>query len=197
MKLFYLDLETTGTNPGRHGVHQISGEIWIDGAQEERFDWHVRPNPKAQIEEEALKVAGVTRDQILAYPPMEEVRQELVGMLGRYVDRYDRKDKFMQVGYNNAAFDNDFFRGFFLQNGDQWYGSWFWSNVIDVMVLASVALAERRARMANFKLATVAKELGIEVTEAQLHGADYDIYLTRRIWEEIESQGLLARNCPN
>lgn len=23
MKLFFFDLETTGTNPGRHGIHQI------------------------------------------------------------------------------------------------------------------------------------------------------------------------------
>ena len=25
MKLFFFDLETTGTNPGKHGIHQISG----------------------------------------------------------------------------------------------------------------------------------------------------------------------------
>lgn len=29
MKLFFFDLETTGTNPGKHGIHQISGQIVI------------------------------------------------------------------------------------------------------------------------------------------------------------------------
>lgn len=31
MKLLFFDLETTGVNPGKNGIHQISGEIVIDG----------------------------------------------------------------------------------------------------------------------------------------------------------------------
>lgn len=57
-KLFFYDLETTGTNPGRHGIHQISGEIVIDGKTVETFDYKVQPNPKAQIEDAALEVGG-------------------------------------------------------------------------------------------------------------------------------------------
>lgn len=144
MKLLFFDLETTGTNPGRNGIHQISGSIVIDGKHIQDFDFHVQPNPKAVIEDAALQVAGVTREQVLAYPPMQQVYQEFVAMLGKYVDKYDKKDKFFLVGYNNAAFDNQFLRGFFLQNGDQYFGSWFWSNSIDVMVLASAYLADRR-----------------------------------------------------
>ena len=64
MKLLFFDLETTGVNPGKNGIHQISGEIVIDGVSKEQFDFHVQPNPKAIIEEEALKVAGVTREQV-------------------------------------------------------------------------------------------------------------------------------------
>ena len=64
MKLLFFDLETTGTNPGKHGIHQISGQIVIDGIVKESFDFHVQPNPKAIIEDEALAVAGVTREQI-------------------------------------------------------------------------------------------------------------------------------------
>jgi hypothetical protein len=54
MKLLFYDLETTGTNPGRNGIHQISGQIVIDNEVKESFDFHVRPNPKATIEDEAL-----------------------------------------------------------------------------------------------------------------------------------------------
>lgn len=114
MKLVFFDLETTGTNPGKHGIHQISGQIVIDGVIKETFDFHVQPNPRAMIEDEALKVGGVTREQILAYPPMQQVYQEFVAMLGKYVDKFNKKDKFFLVGYNNAAFDNQFLRGFFL-----------------------------------------------------------------------------------
>lgn len=70
MKLFFYDLETTGTMVNRHGIHQISGKIIIDGEVKESFDFHVAPNPKAQIEPDALAVGNVTEDQIKAYPPM-------------------------------------------------------------------------------------------------------------------------------
>lgn len=185
MKLVFFDLETTGTNPGKHGIHQISGQIVIDGAVKETFDFHVQPNPKALIEEEALKVGGVTREQILAYPPMQQVYQEFVAMLGKYVDKFNKKDKFFLVGYNNAAFDNQFLRGFFLQNGDVYFGSWFWSNSIDVMVLASAYLATRRPEMENFKLSTVAKTLGIVVNDDSLHDAMYDIELTKAVFDIV------------
>ena len=185
MKLVFFDLETTGTNPGKHGIHQISGQIMIDGVVKESFDFHVQPNPRAMIEDEALKVGGVTREQILAYPPMQQVYQEFLAMLGKYVDKFNKKDKFFLVGYNNAAFDNQFLRGFFLQNGDVYFGSWFWSNSIDVMVLASAYLATRRPEMENFKLSTVAKTLGIVVNDDSLHDAMYDIELTKAVFDIV------------
>ena len=89
MKLLFFDLETTGTNPGKHGIHQISGQIVIDGIVKESFDFHVQPNPKAIIEDEALAVAGVTREQIAQYPPMATVYAQFVAMLGKYVDKFN------------------------------------------------------------------------------------------------------------
>ena len=185
MKLVFFDLETTGTNPGKHGIHQISGQIVIDGVIKETFDFHVQPNPKALIEDEALKVGNVTCEQILAYPPMQQVYQEFVSMLGKYVDKFNKKDKFFLVGYNNAAFDNQFLRGFFLQNGDVYFRSWFWANSIDVMVLASAYLATRRPDMENFKLSTVARTLGVDVQSESLHDAMYDIELTKAVFDIV------------
>lgn len=186
MKLLFFDLETTGVNPGKNGIHQISGMIEIDGIEQERFNFHVQPNPKAVIEEQALSVAGVTREQVMAYPTMREVYNQFVEMLGKYVDKYDKQDKFFLVGYNNASFDNQFLRGFFLQNGDNYFGSWFWSNTLDVMVLASAYLVTRRPDMENFKLSTVAKTLGIEVKDDSLHNAMYDIELTRAVYDIVK-----------
>ena len=187
MKLLFFDLETTGTNPAKNGIHQISGMIEIDGVVKEEFDYHVQPNPRAIIEDAALAVGGVTREQVNSYPPMNVIYDQFVKMLSKYVDKYDTKDKFFLVGYNNAAFDNQFLRGFFLQNGDKYFGSWFWANSIDVMVMATVALAARRAAMENFKLSTVAAAMGIEVKTDELHNAMYDIYLTRGIYGKIMS----------
>lgn len=183
-KIVYFDLETTGVNPAKNGIHQISGEIEIDGITMEKFDFHVRPNPKAIIEDEALQVAGVTKEDILLYPPMDEIYLAFVSMLGKYVSKYDKRDKFFLCGYNNASFDNNFLRGFFLQNGDSYFGSWFWANTIDVMILATQKLINERYKMENFKLATVAKTLGIDVEADNLHDAFYDIYLTKEVYKK-------------
>lgn len=185
MKVLFFDLETTGVLPNKHGIHQLSGEIMINGETKEKFDFKVRPNPKCEITQEALSIAGVTLEQVMAYPPMEYVFPQFISMLDKYVDRFDKKDKIFLAGYNNASFDNNFLRGWFLQNGDKYFGSWFWSNSIDIMVLATPYLASKRAEMENFKLSTVAATLGINVSADNLHDASYDIYLTKEIFKIV------------
>lgn len=110
MKVLFFDLETTGTLVNKHGIHQLSGMIVVDGEVKEKFDFKVQPNPKAEILQEALDVAGVTKEQIMAYPPMGEIYKQFVDLLAKYVDRYNKKDKFFLAGYNIASFDNSFLR---------------------------------------------------------------------------------------
>ncbi|MEG1554525.1 MAG: 3'-5' exonuclease [Rikenellaceae bacterium] len=166
-------------------MHQLSGEIVIDGEKKETFDLRVQNNPKAEIVQEALDVAGVTKEQILAYLPMGEVYKQFTALLDKYVSKYDKKDKFFLAGYNNASFDNQFLRAWFLQNGDKYFGSYFWSNSIDVMVMATPFLAAYRPMMENFKQGTVAKALGIEVDDEKLHDALYDIKICRSIYDVV------------
>lgn len=180
-KFFFFDLETTGLDFDTCAIHQIAGEIVIGGKTVESFNLRLKPHDGAAIDDEALEVAGVTREQIMAYPDHREVYRKLLSMLEKHVDRYDKKDKFFLVGYNNAAFDNKFLRAFFERNNDKYFGSWFWSNSIDVMVVASLYTMKVRDKMENFKQSTVAKFLGIQVEEEKLHDAMYDIYLCREI----------------
>lgn len=184
-KLFFYDLETTGVKFWKNGIHQISGCIEIDGDVKEEFNFHVKPNPACVIEDEALDVSGVTLEQINAYPDMNVVYNQVKTMLSKYVNRYNKYDKFFLVGYNNAPFDNQFFRAFFVQNNDNYFGSYFWSSAIDVMVLAANHLKSTRHTMEDFKLKTVANTLGVTVDESKLHDALYDIYLTRAIYRKI------------
>ena len=136
-KLLFFDLETTGVKFWRNGIHQIGGIVDIDGQEAERFDIRLAPNPAATIEQEALDVAGVTLEQVQSYQPMEEGYRQLVGILSKYVNKFDKRDKMYLVGYNNAGFDNSFLRALFQQCGDKYFGSWFYPNCMDVYVMVT------------------------------------------------------------
>lgn len=157
----------------------------IDGQEAERFDIRPAPNPAATIEQEALDVAGVTLEQVQSYQPMEEGYRQLVGILSKYVNKFDKRDKMYLVGYNNAGFDNNFLRALFQQCGDKYFGSWFHPNCMDVYVMVTPFLMGVRNDMENFKLMTVARTMGIEIDENKLHDATYDIELTRDIFYRI------------
>lgn len=159
----------------------------IDGQEAERFDIRLAPNPSATIEQEALDVAGVTLEQIQSYQPMEEGYRQLVGILSKYVDKFDKRDKMYLVGYNNAGFDNNFLRALFQQCGDKYFGSWFYPNCMDVYVMVTPFLMGVRNDMENFKLMTVARTMGIEIDENKLHDATYDIELTKEMDIDISS----------
>jgi DNA polymerase-3 subunit epsilon len=118
-------------------------------------------------------------------------------MLAKYCDKFNKGDKFFLVGYNNKGFDNDFLRNFFKQNGDNYFGSWFWADSIDVMVLAANYLKDERHKLENFQLRTVAKYLDIKVDETKLHDAMYDIYLTRAIYEIVKNGNKLEGEAPS
>lgn len=157
----------------------------IDGQETERFDIRLAPNPAATIEQEALDVAGVTLEQVQSYQPMEEGYRQLVGILSKYVNKFDKRDKMYLVGYNSAGFDNNFLRALFTQCGDKYFGSWFYPNCMDVYVMVTPFLMGVRNDMENFKLMTVARTMGIEIDENKLHDATYDIELTRDIFYRI------------
>lgn len=184
-KKVFFDLETTGVKHWRNGIHQLAGVIEINGEVKDVFNYKIQPNPQCDIEDEALAIANITREDLKNYRPMKEVYIEFVAMLGKYVDKFDKNDKFWLIGFNNAAFDNQFLRAWFVQNGDNYFGSWFWANPIDVYVLASHKMMNVRTEMKDFKLRTVAEKLGFPILEDKLHDALYDIELTMQVYREV------------
>lgn len=182
MKKIFYDLETTGLDYRENAIHQISGCVEIDGEVKEYFNIKIKPFEGAVITPEALTTCNLTEDIINNYQAPEEGFKQFVGILNKYVDKYNKKDKFFLVGYNNNSFDNNFLRAFYERYGDKYFYSYFWVNSIDVMVLATQHLIEKRHLMMNFKLMTVARELGLQVIDEKLHDAEYDIDLTRKVY---------------
>lgn len=184
-KQLMYDLETTGLDFNKHAIHQMSGIVLIDGVEKEKFDFRMAPHPTALIEPKALEVSNVTLEQIQAYPDNIMTYKEIVLLLGKYVNKFNKLDKFQLIGYNNVKFDGDFLRAYFAHCGDKYFGSWFWNGSSDVMVLAADYLQDERHLLENFQLRTVAKHLGIEVDESKLHDAQYDIHLTWEVYKIV------------
>jgi DNA polymerase-3 subunit epsilon len=194
-KLVFIDVETTGVDPQRNGLTQISGCVQIGNQVMESFDYFVRPYAHDEIEDAALDVTGIDRRQFLppehpdflAVPGQEFedphfIYARMVVMFGKYVSQYDKTDKFQFVGYNAHSFDMPFMRRFWEKNNDRFFGSWFWYPCLDVMLVWAQILQTTRSELTNFKLATVARHCGIKVDESRLHDSQYDIELTRDLW---------------
>jgi len=181
VKLIYIDVETTGIPYPQSGLIQLAGAIEIDDNNPTFFQYHVQPFSADVIEEEALSINGITREAMASFYNPGKVYRDFTNLLGLYVDRYGRADKFHFIGYN-AIFDSNHLRAWFEKNGDQYFGSWFYFPPIDVMGMAAVYLMSRRAGMKDFKLLTVARELGLKVDEARAHDARYDVEVTREMF---------------
>lgn len=183
-KILFFDTETTGTDSKIHCFHQIAGIIDINGEVKERFNFNVRPDKDAEIDSSALSVSKVTKEQINEYPDIPTVHRNFTELLDKYVNKFDRTDKFFLSGFN-VTFDVQFLRRFFNVAYDNYFGSYFWSNPLDIMDLATFFSMDLRNRMQNFKLHTVAKHFGENIDENKLHDAMYDIELTRNIYINI------------
>jgi len=180
-KRFWLDLETTGVDPNENGIHQIAGLIEIDGEIQDELNFQVQPFPDDVIVPKALEIAGVTEEEIRDYLDPLFVKIQIDEVLKKYVDVYDKHDKFIVCGYN-VRFDVDFFRKFYIKLSDAFYGAYYWPNTIDVMSLATVVLERYRPQMPNFQLTTVANQFKIPFKEGEAHDAMADIRKTRDIF---------------
>ena len=183
MKYIFLDTETTGTDPMKNGIIQLSGIVVVDqngDKKEEPFDLKMQPFPADEIDDRALAVTGTTREELATRMFCFDGYKQFCTLLGRHISKFDRSDKAWMVGYN-VGFDDGMIRQWFQKAGDKYFGSWFWWPPIDVAVIAAMKLRERRAEMPDFKQGTVARALGIEVDETRLHDALYDVVICRAI----------------
>ena len=182
-KMFWLDEETTGTDHTKHAIIQIGGIIEIDGKDEDEFEILMAPYEGAEISQEALDKNGRTREEIMAFPDMGKGISKLKRILGKYVGKYDRNDKFIVGGYN-VGFDTDFLRRAFALAGDPYYGSWFFSCNLDVMTEVAKQVRGGR-RYGDHKLETVCPAHDIGFGEKGAHDALADIRATRELYRKL------------
>ena len=188
MKLLFIDLETTGTDPEKHGIHQLAGKIIINGVVKEEFNFKCRHHPSAYVVTKALEVSNVTYEDLMGYPEMPIIFKLFDEMISKYVDGTKPNDKFFIVGYNTQAFDFAHLNKWYFRNSSRKFFNTFWTTTLDVMILAAAHLAPRRHLMINFQQRTVAQFLDIEVDEEKLHDAGYDINICHKIYDIVYSK---------
>ena len=185
-KHFFLDVETTGLDRNLNEIFQISG-IVTDHKLDviECCDWRFRPFSLEYVQPEALTKTGMTLQSLSELPlSAQEVYSQLVEMLSRHCDKFDKKDKLHFVAYN-ASFDCEFIRKFFEKNGDQFFGSWFWNPPICVMQAAAWMTMRVRGVLPNFKLGTLCQCAELEWDESRAHDATYDIHQTLELFRYL------------
>ena len=188
MKILWLDTETTGLDTVKHDVIEIACLIDIDGAEKERFHSLVRPFNPENASLDALAIHGHGMEEIKAFPEHGLVHKKLTDWMGRWVDKYDKEDKFFPAG-QNVRFDVDMLKSFFWKSGDKYFGSWFGYHGIDLASVAAffhlagrIDLKDKDGKV-SAKLESIARAVGLKQKEP--HNAMDDVLLTRRIFYKL------------
>lgn len=208
MKIFYFDLETTGFDPGENGIIQLGAIIEIDGIVKEEIAFDIQPfgllsdttlavgGGKDIIDSKALSVSGKTLEDVARHRDPGGVYKELVSILGKYVNKFDKEDKFYPAGYN-VRLDLDFLAAFFSKVGDPYFGSWFNWRAIDALAIVRFFefCGDASTLHSNQKLETVCEAYGVKLETA--HNALSDIRATREILLRLKNHavlGLMGKN---
>lgn len=188
VKLLFIDIETTGLNAFKNGITQISAivEIYKDNklTKTEELNLFMQPLESDEIDLKALEVTGIDEEAIKDFQTAEDGFTQFISFLNRFVDPYNKADKFTFIGYN-STFDDKFLRQWFRKMNHNYYGSYFLWPALDVAQLAAFHLISKRTQLSNFKLKSVAQALEIEFNEEDAHDAMYDIIKTREIFNKL------------
>lgn len=183
--ILWVDVESTGFSEHKNDIVQIGGIIEIDGVEKEEFNFKCRPLNPENISMIAMDIIGKPQGktaeemkiEVMTYLDPKDVYHELLRILGRYIDKWDPKDKFI-AGGQNVDFDKRMLRGFFEKQGDKFFGSWIESNTsLDTLQIATICVKKGKIpRPENFKLKTLCNLFGIEL---KAHDALEDIRATK------------------
>ena len=179
-KIIFIDTETGGVNSEKAALIQLSGIIRIDKKDVEKFNFYIKPFENSEVTEKALEVQGRTLEELKTdkYVEEKEVYKQFINLLDKYIDKYDRTDKFIVAGYN-VRFDVDILKAFFQRHGNNFLFSYLDSSMLDPLYsIRLLQIAEVLPVLENNKLETWCKHFGIEL---KAHDSLEDIEATKKL----------------
>jgi len=175
MKTLYIDTETTGTDPQVNDIIQIAFIIETDNKINGKWDFKCSPLKQKNISQEALDIQGLTFQDVINRPPPSIAYKELIKVFDRYINKFDKADKFTVIGHN-VKFDISFLQQFFISNGNHFLYSYINYFPIDTLFLANYLKYHNILNTDNLKLATLCDYFKISL---DAHDAMNDIIATR------------------
>jgi DNA polymerase-3 subunit epsilon len=179
-KVIYYDTETTGLDPVKNGIIQFAAIIEIDGKVEDEMEYQIKPFPDDKIDPKALEVNEITPEEILTnsdFMEPTEAYKSIKKAFGRFIDPYNKDDKFQPAGYN-VRFDQDMMKAFWQKNGDKYFGSWMNWHFIDPLPVLHFMEGMELCKLVDYKLETVCGHFTIPI---KAHDALSDIRATREL----------------
>jgi DNA polymerase-3 subunit epsilon len=190
MKKFYFDTETTGLNPEKNDIIQLAGIIEINGEEKERFILEMQPFSYDNIEQGALDTHKITIDKIKTFQTPQQAYKEIITLFDRYVDKYNKSDKFIVCGYN-VKFDIEFLTNFFKKNNNEYLFSYFGA-VQDPLPVFGYLKGCGQINPENLKLVTMCQELNVSLENA--HDAMADVSATKKLIEVLNKRLVYNQN---
>ena len=183
-KIIFIDTETGGVNAEKSALIQLSGIIEVDGTEKEKFNFYIKPFENSEVNEKALEVQKRTLEELGTEKYIDEsiIYKKFLEILDKYIDKYDKNDKFIVAGYN-VKFDIDILKALFERNNNKFLFSYFNSSMLDP--LCSVRLLQVAGILPvleNNKLETWCKYFNIEL---KAHDSLQDITATKKLIEKL------------
>jgi DNA polymerase-3 subunit epsilon len=186
-KLCFIDTETTGLCSNDNNIFQISDKITDPDANEilDQINLRFVPHSLENTDDGALEKTGYTLEELGSFPlSSPDAFKQFTDWLAIHVNRFDKKDKLQFLAYN-APFDVGFVRQWFLKNGDNYFGSFFWNPAICVMQATAWFVQSARPAFPNFQLGTICQCAELGWDEDSAHDADYDVAKTVELYRYL------------
>lgn len=180
-KVLYFDCETTGLDPIKNDIIQIAGIIEIDGIIKEEFDYKCQPVNMENIDQKSLDIHKITLEQLKSFQPHQSVYGALISLFDKYINKYNKKDKFIPAGYN-VGFDVAFLFSFFEKHGNSYCGAYLDYHKLDPLPILLMLDIKGSLKLDSFKLEQICKTFEISITA---HNALSDIQATREIIQKV------------
>lgn len=165
MREIVLDTETTGLDPADgHRVIEI-GAIEVMNRLPTGRAFHKYINPEREIEASAIRVHGITNEQVADMPLFHEVTDELLEFMAD-----------SPLVAHNARFDINF-----INHELQWASL----PTLENEVIDTLAIAREKFPGSQVSLDALCRRFEVDLSERTLHGALLDAELLATVYLEL------------